>query len=481
MENLYPEDNQLSELRKILVSVNSVSEVLPASLEKSLKSNSQLEKSFQPLVEKAITQSFEQNKSKMIEALFPIIGATIKRSVTETFRSWAQSLEQVVQRSFTIEGLKWRWESKRTGLPVSQIALRHALIFKVEHVFLIHKDSNKTLCHVHRADSIDTDSSLFSGMVDVITDFVSDVFIAHQKPQLESLQFDQYFIWFTEVDSLLLASIIWGTPSLDLKMQLQDTLNRIVYNQTLTLNKIKPEEQNFAEVEPVLETLLIESRKPATSHGSAKLVLAGISGVLLFLVGLFVFRQLQNQYMSTKYDKLLHQIRTSEDIFLVDFQKEDRLSMSVIASPVMNVRGVIDQMAQRLNLKSSDLKVRVLDTSRYNSEQNIKQIKFLEHLLQSLQRQPITVNLRLDSARLNQILVDLRKDYFLSRMIDQTFVVVLEYPLPQLKQRTDSLAGYMSFMLEREGIYDYHLIRTRHNPHVKELTLVIEQEKPKRL
>lgn len=454
MENLATEDKQLSELRQILVS--------------------------EPYVENIIARFIEQDRAKMVEILFPIIGATIKRSVTETFRSWAQSAEEIIKRSFTIEGLKWRFESMRTGIPITQIAILQSLLFRVEHVFLIHKDSNKVLCKTHRQNGVDTDSVLFTNIMTVINDFVRDVFISHQKPKLSSVQFDKYTVWFSEAGSLILATIIWGNPSLDLKMQLQNTLNNIMFKKSKILESNTFDEKNFADCDLILEDLLIKNKKAVEpAKDSARNILYIASGLILALISLFIIKQLQENYTATKYDRLLTQIRNTEDIFLVDFNKDERLSLSVIALSTFNVRDNIQNMAAKLKLKRSDLDINVVDIARLDAERRYQQEKLLKSKLSPLDGKVLTTHLKIDPEHLSAILRALKDPYFLSQQMNQPFILVLEYPRADHKMRTDSLAGYMRHQLEREGIYDFHLIRTRQNPRLKEIALVIQQEKPK--
>ena len=55
-----------------------------------------------------------------------------------------------------MQGLKWRVESIRTGRPFAEIVLMHSLLYRVEQVFLIHRETGLVLsprCGSHGRDA----------------------------------------------------------------------------------------------------------------------------------------------------------------------------------------------------------------------------------------------------------------------------------------------------------------------------------------
>ena len=64
----------------------------------------------------------------------------------------AIGLNRTLDQSFSLKGLSWRLEAWRTGVPFHQIVLRNTLIYRVEQVFLIHRDSGLLIQHLARAD-----------------------------------------------------------------------------------------------------------------------------------------------------------------------------------------------------------------------------------------------------------------------------------------------------------------------------------------
>ena len=81
-----------------------------------------------------------------------VIGPAIRRSISEALRALLQNLNRTLDQSFSLKGLSWRIEAWRTGVPFHQILLRNTLIYRVEQVFLIHRDSGLLIQHLAQAD-----------------------------------------------------------------------------------------------------------------------------------------------------------------------------------------------------------------------------------------------------------------------------------------------------------------------------------------
>ena len=79
------------------------------------------------------------------------------------------------------QGLKWRFEALRTRKPFAEVILLHTLVYQVEQIFLIHKDTGLTLQHVVSKAELANDPDLVSGMLTAIKDFVQDSFGAQRE------------------------------------------------------------------------------------------------------------------------------------------------------------------------------------------------------------------------------------------------------------------------------------------------------------
>ena len=68
-----------------------------------------------PTIETALRESVRKDPATLADALFPVMGPAIRRSILETLRSFLESFNQVLDQSLSVKGLKWRLEALRTA------------------------------------------------------------------------------------------------------------------------------------------------------------------------------------------------------------------------------------------------------------------------------------------------------------------------------------------------------------------------------
>ena len=148
---LSEEQHEIVALRERLDSTDQrtleVSAVVAEAIElrRAQGGNQALSAALTPTVEEAVRESVRKDSHVLVEALFPVMGPAIRRSVAEVFRSTVESFNQVLESTFSIRGLQWRLEAIRIGRPYAEVALLHSLVYRVEQVFLIHLKTSLVL------------------------------------------------------------------------------------------------------------------------------------------------------------------------------------------------------------------------------------------------------------------------------------------------------------------------------------------------
>ncbi|HVT45695.1 MAG TPA: OmpA family protein, partial [Thermoanaerobaculia bacterium] len=135
------ERRRLEELERRLDSETltreSLAELLPSSIALRAGRDRQLALALAPTVENAIRESVRRNPRPIATAIFPVLGPAIRKAIAEALAGLVFSINRALEHSFSPRGLRWRFEAWRTGVPFAQIVLRHALVYRVEQVFLI--------------------------------------------------------------------------------------------------------------------------------------------------------------------------------------------------------------------------------------------------------------------------------------------------------------------------------------------------------
>lgn len=277
-----------------------ISPILPQAIQQSSKENNQLREATLPLVEANIRISAKRNPALLAEALFPVIGPAIRRAITEALSQMVQSLTKTLDNSVSVQGFRWRMEAWQTGKPFGEIVLLHTLLYRVEQVFLIHRENGLLLRHVagNPADihatidnSMRENAEMVSAMLTAIQDFAKDSFKTAFTDQLDTLEYGELSIWIEHAPKATLAIVIRGNAPLELREVMQETLEIISHEQRRALENFKGDAGTFALTQPHLENCLRFKLDDAAKTSNKRLYWLGAGLLLIALtVGFFLAR-----------------------------------------------------------------------------------------------------------------------------------------------------------------------------------------------
>ena len=278
-----PERRDLDDLRRIVTDpaekTNDLSRVLPHAVRLSTKRDAQLSEALAPTLESALKESVKRDPRILTDVVFPIIGPAIRRAIADAFSKMVQSLNQTMEHSLSPQGFKWRIEAMRTGKTFAEVVLSRTLIYRVEQVFLIHKETGLLLAHAQAPGTSAQDADMVSGMLTAIQDFMRDAFKA-EGDGLRSTQYGDYNVWLESSRQITLAAFIRGIAPEGFRSVLQDALARISIDQNAALKDFQGDAAPFEESRPVLEDCLREQRAESSGKMSP---MPWIAPVLLLL------------------------------------------------------------------------------------------------------------------------------------------------------------------------------------------------------
>ena len=282
-----------------------VAEVLPGAMNRTIEDPVTRPAIQRPIVE-TIRGAIRSDAESFAEALFPVLGPAIRRAVADSLKSLVQRINVALEHSFTIKGLRWRLEAARSGVPFAQIVLRETMLYAVQEVFLIQPDSGLVLAKVRRDETLVLDEDAFSAMLTAIQAFIQDSLGMPMGEKLRSAELGESSLWVISGPDAVLACVFSGSPPLDLRNQMMDTLETLhaQYGDQFR----QPPEQ--LEGHPGIAALLQETLKEEVaeaSEASAKTkqwVFWGGVGMLLMLLlvwgawGAYQFNRLEQQVAS---------------------------------------------------------------------------------------------------------------------------------------------------------------------------------------
>lgn len=228
---LAPEQTQLTELRNRIdhtaTDAPAVSKVLVEAITLRGKEDDRLTTALTPHVQTALTSSVRRNPHVIADAIAPIMGPAIRQAIVRTLQGMMQSFNQTIDHSLSPKGLAWRIEAWRTGRPFAEVVLLHTLRFRVEQLFLIHRDSGLLLHHVASDNAVVHDHQLISGMLTAIQAFVQDSFGTPKGQTLNTLEIGECRVFIEQGPQAILACVVRGTAPGYLRAQVQQTLESI--------------------------------------------------------------------------------------------------------------------------------------------------------------------------------------------------------------------------------------------------------------
>ncbi len=269
--------------------MKEISDALPAAFAKRGTNDPRLTRALRPSVEDAVTQSIKRQPQFFADLLAPVLAPTIRRAIAQAFESTLQTIRVMTSRTFSIQGLKWRLESWRTGLSVGEIAVRKTLRYRVEQVFLIHRETGVLLEYVAIRGAPGADSDMVSGMLTAIGQFVTDSFQTDASQTLDAIKVGEFRVWVERGPRAVLAATIRGTPPMEFRTVMQDTLDGIQVLHSKALENFKGDTSAFATCRPDLESCLrAETSEPPPAKVNFKKLLWRTATVVLLLAALWL-------------------------------------------------------------------------------------------------------------------------------------------------------------------------------------------------
>ena len=291
---LLPEQTRLDGLQRRLddprLHAEDVSRILPDAVLLRSLADRQLTQALMPNIEEGIAASVRRDPTTLADAIFPVLAPAIRKNIAQLFRQMVQSLNQILEHSLSLRGWRWRLEAIRSGKPFAEVVLSHTLIYSVEHLYLIHRATGLLLLHAARSDSASQDPDLMSGMLTAIQDFVRESLGGAPGDALESIQMGELTIWIEQGPRAVIAAVIRGTATMDLRATVQDALDNIHLRQREALELFAGDAAPFtacrADLERCLEVRVLSATKkvPPLVWASGFVILAIIAGWLYLSV-----------------------------------------------------------------------------------------------------------------------------------------------------------------------------------------------------
>ena len=331
------------------VRTTDVAEVLSEAIDRSYREDGELVESLTQPVGECLQRAFRDDPETYGDALYPVMGPAIRKSIMHALRNFSQQINEAVEHSVSPQGLKWRWQASRAGIPFGEYVLQKTMRYRVEQAYLISRENGLLVGHVHHEASKIKDSDAVSAMFTAIQDFVKESFSPDRTGRLESADMGDFTLWAVHGPHALLVCVIRGVPPKSLRGDLSAVLERIHFRYGEAIREYKGDTATVPEVEVELERCLrFEAREESKKSGGAVPIwMVVLLLLLLAAAAFFGYRSWTYSQQLTRFDDAL---RAAPGIHVTAVERD---------GPEITVRGLRDPLAASIDDVAASLDIPV--------------------------------------------------------------------------------------------------------------------------
>ncbi|MEM7305170.1 MAG: hypothetical protein AAF682_00800 [Planctomycetota bacterium] len=331
---LGPEQQRLERLEDRGLDAKELADVLGPAVRMSSARDDQLSKALAPTIETSIQHSVRRNPKALADAIFPSLGPAIRKSIRHSLSTMIESFNQILENTFSVRGLKWRLEAYRTGRPFSEVALMHSLVYRVEQVFLIHREDGLLLQHVVAPAVPAQDADMVTAMLTAIRQFARDSFPGSAGEAGGQLPLGEQRLVIADGPEAILAALVRGIPPLDLQERIEERLAEVHSTCADELAEYDGDDVAFEPARPLLEELLEQKVREHQRKTRVSAPLAGVAVVLVLLVILAARAFFASRAQETEFQSLVERVSAEPGLFVVESRRDgDEVWISGLRDP----------------------------------------------------------------------------------------------------------------------------------------------------
>jgi OOP family OmpA-OmpF porin len=232
-----------------------------------------------------------------------------------------ESFNEALEHSLSWRGIQWRIEAFRTGKPFAEIVMMHSLLYRVEQVFLIHRETGLVLNHVVAPSAPAQDADMVAGLLSAIQQFARDSFQSGTTENLGNMTFDELQIRVVSGPNAVIAAAIRGHAPEAYNLAMNETLEDIQRHYSSALAHFTGDPAPFRAAEPQIARLLETQyrEKPADQKRPRAAIIAGAIAAVL-LLGWAGY----STYLLIEWSRFLSAMRKQPGIVVVSYSKDGR-------------------------------------------------------------------------------------------------------------------------------------------------------------
>jgi len=437
LSNLSQKDSQTIEILS-----DYLADIITRSSAKDLPKLSQ---ALQSVISPAISQEIENNKEKMIDALYPIMGGMISKYVTQSIKEMMESINKKIEDGLSFDRYKRKLKSKLTGVSEVELLLEESSDAHISSLFVIHKETGLLIAQAQDENYEIDDAVMVASMASAIKDFVNDWIKKHNKETLSEVQILSYgnaTLYIESAGSVYMVAFMDSEPDYEQRKEIHSFFVSIVKAHMELFHNFNGEmnTQEIIQLEKILKEFLIQRQSNDLNNKNVNFAKYIIYILILFVLSFGIYRG----YEQYRIDALENKINKELNVSI----KLDKLSKKQIV-----VNGYINDINQyykiekilysynykniinNLHIPFSKIYHSLDDLNQSLAIQLSKNIKTIEKL--SADNKQLIQDNKILLKSINKLEVELNQYKIAKKQLEQISYLmnIKEYILKDLKQK----------------------------------------------
>jgi len=350
-----------------------------------------LSNALQNVISPAISKEIEDNKDKMVDTLYPIMGGMISKYVTHAIKEMMEKINEKVENGLSFERVKRKIKSRLTGVSESELLLEESNDALIDSLFIIQKESGLLIAEAHLQNQEIDDPHLVASMASAIKDFIND-WVKQQEQEVSEVQIVSYAnatLYIESAGSVYLIAFLNAEPDFEQRKEINTFFGALVKNHSTFF-------QNFSGDSSDIEIMNISEKassylkeqfvisEPSASKTS-KLPKTIILILLIFFSAGYVFSSLA--YYDNKYMLELKVYRETGYHIDIQLQNDQALLKGTVQrlKDVVTIEDIVKKetgktIQNELSIPISRLAKILLDNNRHIKQDTLKLKKTLDIL-----------------------------------------------------------------------------------------------------
>jgi len=261
----------------------------------------------QAVISPAISQEIADNKEKMVDALYPIMGGMISKYVTQAIKEMTEKINEKIEQGLSFERYKRKVKAKLTGVSETELLLEESSDATIKSIFIIQKETGLLIAESHLKNSEIDDPHMVASMASAIKDFVNDwIEKGKETAEVQLLSYGNATLYIESAGSVYLIAFLDSEPDHEQRTLINEFFAQLIKQESDFFQSFEgdlnaPQIKQIEEmIHDFLHTQTPHDTQEKTSHKNpAKLIFITL-GLLLLAGSAYMAKEKYDLYRLEK-------------------------------------------------------------------------------------------------------------------------------------------------------------------------------------